>query len=150
MIQPHHDGSELYVSNSAPELGERITLRVRVPKKDPATALFLRILQDGEPVTYPMRRVKKAAVESWWQVSVEIVSTLTSYRFLLRKGTSFRWLNAAGVFDRDVVDHFDFKITAHRDAPQWLKNSVFYQIFPDRFASSQTPRTLPHWAIPRE
>lgn len=149
MIQPHHDGSELYVSNSAPELGERITLKVRVPKSDPAKQLFVRILQDGEPVTYPMRRTKKGAVESWWQVNVEIVSTLSNYRFLLRNGTSFRWLNAAGVFDRDVVDHFDFKITAHRDAPSWLRKSVFYQIFPDRFATSGTKRALPDWAIPR-
>ena len=150
MLNPHHDGSELYVSNCAPQLGERVTLKVRVPKKDPAKSLFIRIVQDGEPVTYPMRKVKSAKNENWWQVSVEIVSTLTNYKFLLRDGEKFRWLNAAGVFARDVVDHFDFKLVAHQDAPSWLKKSVFYQIFPDRFAKSGVARQLPEWAIPRQ
>ena len=149
MLSPHHDGSDLYVSNSAPALGERVTLRVRVPKKDPAKKLFIRVVQDGEPVTYPMRRTSSTKVESWWQATVEVVSTHTNYRFLLRNEKSFRWLNAAGVFSRDVVDHFDFKLVAHLDAPSWLKKSVFYQIFPDRFAKSGTKRELPEWAIPR-
>ena len=129
MIAPHHDGSELYLSNSAPSLGDKVTLKVRVPKQDPAKTLYVRIIQDGEPVTYPMRKTRSTKVESWWQVSVEIVSTLTNYRFLLRHGHEFRWLNAAGVFNRDVVDHFDFKIVAHPEAPHWLSSSVFYQIF---------------------
>ena len=120
MPVPHHDGSELYVSNRAPKLGDKVTLRVRVPKKDPAKEIFVRILQDGEPVTYPLKKAKATRVENWFQVSVEIVSPISNYRFLLRDGKNFRWLNAAGVFARDVVDHFDFKITAHHDAPSWL------------------------------
>lgn len=150
MSFPHHDGSELYVSNRAPKLGEKITLKIRVPKKDPAKELYIRILQDGEPVTYPLKKSKTSKHETWWQTGVEIVSPLTNYRFLLRNGNQFRWLNAAGVFHRDVVDHFDFKITAHHDAPSWLRNAVFYQIFPDRFAKSGVARTLPEWAIPRQ
>lgn len=150
MLTAHHDGSELYVSNRAPRLGEKVTLRVRIPKKDPAKELFIRVLQDGEPVTYPLKKSKSNRVENWYQVSVEIVSPITNYRFLLRNGKSFRWLNAAGVFARDVVDHFDFKIVANHDAPAWLRTAIFYQIFPDRFAKSGVARTLPDWAIPRK
>jgi alpha-glucosidase len=150
VLTAHHDGSELYVSNRAPKLGEKVTLRVRVPKKDPAKELFIRVLQDGEPVTYPLKKSKSNRVENWYQLSVEIVSPITNYRFLLRNGKNFRWLNAAGVFARDVVDYFDFKIVANHDAPTWLRNAIFYQIFPDRFAKSGVPRTLPEWAIPRE
>jgi alpha-glucosidase len=78
------------------------------------------------------------------------VSPSTNYRFLLRNARKFRWLNAAGVFARDVVDHFDFKIVARSDAPKWLHSAVFYQIFPDRFAKSGVARNLPDWAIPRK
>lgn len=81
---------------------------------------------------------------------MEIVSPMTNYRFLLRDGKNFRWLNAAGVFARDVVDHFDFKVIANHDAPTWLRNAIFYQIFPDRFAKSDVARDLPDWAIPRK
>ncbi|NDI23949.1 MAG: glycoside hydrolase family 13 protein [Actinobacteria bacterium] len=150
MLTAHHDGSALYVSNRAPRLGEKVTLSVRVPKKDSARKLFVRILQDGEPVIYPMKKVKNTKVESWWQVKVEIVSPSTNYRFLLRNDREFRWLNAIGVFESDVVDHFDFKIVARNDAPAWLSKAVFYQIFPDRFAKSGVTRELPEWAIPRQ
>jgi alpha-glucosidase len=147
---PHHDGSELYVSNRAPQLGEKITLKVRIPKKDEAEKVFIRIMQDGEPVTYPLKKTKIAKSDYWWQVKVEVISPITNYRFLLRNGRKFRWLNAAGLYSRDVVDHFDFKIVARSDAPEWLRRAVFYQIFPDRFATSGIARTLPEWAIPRE
>ncbi len=150
MTFPHHDGSELYVSNRAPQLGEKVTLKVRIPKKDKVEKVFVRILQDGEPVTYPLKKSKSTKVEQWWQVKVEIINPSTNYRFLLRDGRNFRWLNAAGVFPRDVVDHFDFKIVARTDAPDWLRKAVFYQIFPDRFAKSGVARTLPEWAIPRK
>ena len=150
MTFPHHDGSELYVSNRAPQLGEKITLKVRIPKNDKVESVFVRILQDGEPVTYPLKKSQRTKVDQWWQVKVEIVSPSTNYRFLFRNGRSFRWLNAAGVFARDVVDHFDFKVVARTDAPEWLRSAVFYQIFPDRFAKSGVARTLPEWAIPRK
>lgn len=150
MSLPHHDGSELYVSNRAPHLGEKITLTIRIPKRDEVEKVFIRILQDGEPVTYPLKITRSTKVDVWWQVKVEIVSPSTNYRFLLRNARKFRWLNAAGVFARDVVDHFDFKIVARSDAPKWLHSAVFYQIFPDRFAKSGVTRNLPDWAIPRK
>ena len=149
MLNAHHDGSALYVSNRAPNLGELVTLSVRIPKADPAKKLFIRILQDGEPVIYPMKKTRSTKVENWWQVKVEIVSPATNYRFLLRNDRQFWWLNAAGIFENDVVDHFDFKIVARSDAPKWLSKAVFYQIFPDRFAKSDIKRELPDWAIPR-
>ncbi len=31
LLEPHHDGSEIYVSNSSPRLGEKVTFKVRIP-----------------------------------------------------------------------------------------------------------------------
>ena len=39
ILEPHHDGSELYVSNSAPKIGDSIEIRVRVPVKDKCTRI---------------------------------------------------------------------------------------------------------------
>ena len=44
----------------------------------------------------------------------------------------------------------DFQIVAIAAYPAWIRSSVFYQIFPDRFAKSATKRPTPEWAIPRE
>lgn len=150
MIEAHHDGSELYVSNSAPKIGDKVTLRVRVPKKDGLNQVYLRIMYDAEPRILPLKRGKSTSVETWWSIQVKILNHSTSYRFLFLDKVSFRWLNGAGVFNYDVVDREDFRIIARPQYPEWIKQSVFYQIFPDRFATSGQKRELPDWAVPRE
>lgn len=150
MIQPHHDGSEMYVSNSAPKIGDEVTLRIRVPKKDGSNQVYLRVVHDGEPRILPLKKDKTTSIETWWSIQVKILDHSTGYRFLLMDEVSFRWLNGAGVFNYDVVDREDFRIIARPQYPEWIKRTVFYQIFPDRFAKSGKKRELPDWAVPRE
>jgi alpha-glucosidase len=71
---PHHDGSDLYVSNSAPKIGDKITLKVRVPNDYLFEKAMLRIYHDGEPRIFEMKLSKKGTVESWYQVYVEIMN----------------------------------------------------------------------------
>ncbi|MFM9151272.1 MAG: glycoside hydrolase family 13 protein [Candidatus Planktophila sp.] len=147
---PHHDGSEIYVSNSAPTLGEKITLRVRIPRAYTFAKAFVRIYEDGEPRSYELKLDKKNSVESWWRVKVEIVNVKTAYRFVFISEEKYDWLNARGLSDHDVHSNDDFKIVALPEYPRWIRSSVFYQIFPDRFAKSDLVREIPDWAVPRE
>ena len=55
IFEPHHDGSELYVSNSAPHIGESVELSLRVPIKDKSSRVFVRFFHDGEPRTLEMK-----------------------------------------------------------------------------------------------
>ena len=50
---PHHDGSPLYVSDEAPELGATVSVRVRTSAADPVEAVWLRTTYDAEPVSHP-------------------------------------------------------------------------------------------------
>ena len=150
ILEPHHDGSELYVSNSAPKIGDSIEIRVRVPLKDKCTRLFIRFFHDGEPRTLEMKRAKKLAYEQWWSVELQILNTTTHYRFQLVDSKSYRWLNGVGVFAHDVTDREDFQIIAKPQYPHWIQSAVFYQIFADRFAKSSIERKIPDWAVPRE
>lgn len=150
LLGAHHDGSELYVSNSAPNIGEFVELKVRIPIKDRPTQVFVRLFHDGEPRTFELKKVKSGKFETWWSTKVEIFNTVTRYRFMLVDKESYRWLNGLGVFSHDVTDREDFQIIAKPAYPKWIKSAVFYQIFPDRFAKSETVRKLPDWAIPRE
>lgn len=147
---PHHDGSEIYVSNSAPKLGEKITLRIRVPKAYTFAKAFIRIYEDGEPRSYELKQEKKSSVESWWKVQVSVVNQKISYRFVFISESKYEWLNARGVSDHDVHSNDDFKIVALPEYPRWIRSSVFYQIFPDRFAKSSIKKEIPDWATPRE
>ena len=147
---PHHDGSDLYVSNSAPKIGDKVTLKVRVPNDYLFEKAMLRIYHDGEPRIFEMKLTKKGAVESWYQSTVEILNLQNSYRFAFIGHGKYEYLNARGLFDHDVHSNNDFQIVAIPANPAWINSSVFYQIFPDRFARSGRVNITPDWAYPRE
>ena len=147
---PHHDGSDLYVSNSAPKIGDKVTLKVRVPNDYLFEKAMLRIYHDGEPRIFEMKLTKKGAVESWYQATVEIHNLQSSYRFAFIGHGKYEYLNARGLFDHDVHSNNDFQIVAIPANPAWINSSVFYQIFPDRFARSGKVNITPDWAYPRE
>ena len=148
--QPHHDGSELYVSNIAPVLGEKVTLKVRVPSDYVFEKAMLRIYHDGEPRIFEMKESKRDSTETWYQVNVEILNIQSYYRFAFIGKGKYEWLNAKGLFDHDVHSNNDFQLVAFADNPEWIKSSVFYQIFPDRFARSGKVNIVPEWAHPRD
>jgi len=147
---PHHDGSDLYVSNSAPKIGDKVTLKVRVPNDYFFEKAMLRIYHDGEPRIFEMKLTKKGSVESWYQATVEILNLQNSYRFAFIGHGKYEYLNARGLFDHDVHSNNDFQIVAIPANPAWINSSVFYQIFPDRFAKSGKVNITPEWAYPRE
>ncbi len=146
----HHDGSARYVSNQAPELGEVVVVRLRMPKAVQPDAVLVRSVADGEPRIIKAKRIRSAGSDSWWEAQLPIVNPLTRYRWLLSGGNvGYRWFHAAGHDAHDVTDAFDFSIVAYPEAPDWPNSSVVYQIFPDRFAPSDRGYDLPAWALPR-
>ena len=147
---PHHDGSELYVSNSAPKVGDKVVLRVRVPHSYTFARSFLRLYHDGEPRSFELALERRDATESWWAVKVKIENPSTCYRFVFVDNDKYDWLNASGFYDHDVHSNNDFQIVAIPAYPSWIRSSVFYQIFPDRFAKSGMKKQIPQWAQQRE
>ena len=59
---------------------------------------------------------------------------------------------APGSWRHDVPDAADFRLAAHPEAPDWGRDGVVYQVFPDRFARSAAAdgREVPDWALPAE
>lgn len=147
---PHHDGSELYVSNSAPRVGDKVVLRVRVPNTYSFAKSFVRLYHDGEPRSFELALEKSGRTESWWSVKVKIENLSTSYRFVFVDVDKYDWLNGSGFYDHDVHSNNDFQIVAIPAYPDWIRSSVFYQIFPDRFAKSATKPDIPDWAHHRD
>ena len=146
---PHHDGSELYVTPKSPRVGDSITLRVRVPKSYSFQKSFVRLYEDGEPRSYELTLLQKGVHEDWWGVTTTLVNKTLQYRFVFLASDKYEWLTARGLFAHDVHSNTDFKIFSGTRAPDWVHSSVFYQIFPDRFAKSDVKRELPDWAVAR-
>lgn len=156
---PHHDGSSLYVSDSAPSLGQSVRLRVRVPRPSRLSEVHVRTVEDGQEMFRPAsqeprsepRSTQPEHGEDWWSVEVIATNPVTRYRFLLidSLGTT-SYLTASGVRQHDVTDAEDFRLCTYQLGPEWAAAGVVYEIFPDRFSRSGlplTPEEVPPWGI---
>ncbi len=145
---PHHDGSSLYVGAQTPSFGDRVPIRVRVPRSAGVDSVWLRVIEDAEP------RYLRAALdghvdgEDWYAADVVVHNPVTHYRVLLDRGPAgYSWLNGTGEHSREVADRHDFRLTTYDPGPEWGSEAVVYQIFPDRFGRSRE-RDRPDWAVP--
>lgn len=134
----HHDGSTLYVSNPLPKQGDSVTIRLRVPKDAPIRTVFLRTAPDGEQHFTKMERQHEDAICAYWAAEVRVTNPYIPYRFKVMSAEGAYWLTAMGVSRADATDLWDFKLLADYAAPEWLEDTVFYQIFPDRFHNGDT------------
>ena len=132
----HHNGSSRYMKPVLPRLGEVVTLRLRTSQNRAIQHVLLRTAPDGEQYLAPLKQegTEITSACQWWTISLPISMPVTSYRFLILTDGGAFWYNAAGLHTFNPTDENDFKILADFQSPAWLKQAVFYQIFPDRFA----------------
>ncbi|MDQ2625108.1 MAG: glycoside hydrolase family 13 protein, partial [Actinomycetota bacterium] len=149
-LEAHHDGSELYVPAGTPSLGDVVPVRLRVPAGYGESSVHVRFVHDGEPFLAAAQLDRVEDSERWYVAEVPVHNPVTSYRFLVDHPEGYRWVNGRGTRHRDVPDVADFRLTVHEPGPDWLRDGVVYQVFPDRFARSADAdgRELPSWAVP--
>jgi len=131
----HHDGSAYYVvAKETISLGSTVKLRVRTGLEAPVESVFVRSNPDGEQHMAPLQLTAKDSASCWWEGDIHVRMLRNNYRFLLLTAEGDWWLTAAGMMRYTPTDAMDFRILAHYHSPTWVHDTVFYQIFPDRFA----------------
>ena len=132
----HHSGSSRYVHPNQPGLGDEVRIRLRASLEAPIQQVLLRTCPDGEQLYTPMQpeNITPAGVCRWWSASIHIGMPLTAYRFMIISDAATYWYNGSGLHAFNPTDAEDFRILADYQAPAWVRKSVFYQLFPDRFA----------------
>ena len=140
------------MSTQTPELGDLVRVRVRVPSEfGPVRSVRTRSNPDHEPHYTDAALVVSRDGWDWWEADVRVENPVHGYRFLfVLEDSSTGWLGASGYSLIETRDAEDFKFVAHPAPPAWAKQTVMYQIFPDRFARSgeADDRELPIWAEP--
>lgn len=153
-LRPHHDGSPVHVSDPAPEIGDVVRVRLRVPHVyGQLDAVWVRSTPDREPIFTRAQRLAAVEEWEWWDAPLPIRNLHNSYRWMLVASDGrVSWLNQAGLSDIETRDSEDFAVVAGNPPPTWLPDAVMYQVFPDRFARSAADddRSLPPWAIPAD
>lgn len=133
MKSVHHDGSPYYVVGQAIQIGATLTLRVRADIDAPIERVFLRTTPNGTQQIEEMRQAQLERVARWWEIELKLQMPRTDYRFFLQSSEGGYWYSAGGITRHAPTDASDFKILANYQNPAWVQQSVFYQIFPDRF-----------------
>src|SRR5512138_1933933 len=135
----HHDGARRYVRSAKGtdfHLGDEVTIRLRTGVEAPIERLLLRTCPDGEQAFVEMHPAASQPNPAccWWEATLRLSMPVTAYRFLLFTRDGTWWYNGEGLQRHVPTDANDFRLLADYDAPAWVRESVFYQIFPDRFA----------------
>ncbi|MBN1581463.1 MAG: hypothetical protein JXA89_12240, partial [Anaerolineae bacterium] len=146
----HDSRSDLYrVPGGAVPVGTPVTLRFRTFHDD-VSEVLLRVWSTtaGAQTLYPMERVAMTGDPpygyDYWQVTVpaQIEPTILYYRFVVRDGGDEDFYEDDDLFDGgwgtayDDSPDYSFQIDVYEadfETPEWMKNAVVYQIFPDRF-----------------
>ena len=151
LADPHHDGSDLHVPERPVDLGDKTTVLLRVPRAVSVDDVAVRYVHDGEPTVAVAKVDRETDTDVWWRATFPVWNPATPYRWLLSGGDlGYAWLNGIGIQRFDVPDSDDFVATSDPGGPGWHLESVIYQVFPDRFASSGLGVQPPEWALPRD
>jgi len=106
-----------------------------------AAKVFVRTLPDNEELLTPMQADGPAghdgALQRWRaQVPWDSGNPLTLYAFVVASAQGHRWLAADGEHALVPPEAVHFRVHPHQQPPAWVRDQVFYQVFPDRFARS--------------
>ena len=157
-LQPHHDGSVLYIPNQKPKLLEKVKVRVRVHPKFEAkigklAKVIVRQSENGEAfLQAPAKLLKTKDGWLWFEAELTMYNPSIFYRWcFVTENDDVFWLNTLGWSDMEQPDINDFRINVWSSGPTWGPGTIMYQIFPDRFARSKhaDKHKLPEWAVPK-
>jgi alpha-glucosidase len=129
------DQGPLYMNPTEPGGATPVVLTLRVFTGDITTANVKYFdTADSSSHWIALSRVKSDATGrfDFWQGTVPPSASIKYYRFQINDGTATAWLNAGGITSAEPSAG-DFWIVPGFHTPQWAKEAIYYQIFPDRF-----------------
>ena len=124
------------------EQPERLIITLWLSGEDLPPRVTLRAEEDNEELSLPMRRLGQEPHPGVvaWRGEISLVNGLPRrrYSFKLLWADRQLWFTPQG-FNRFPPARLEqFAVDMPDSGPQWVADQVFYQIFPDRFARSQS------------
>ncbi len=152
----HNSRDTLYRNPGGPvTTGTPVTLRLRAASGD-LTAARLRLYNDRTNVQslLDMSLVLDDGTYEWWEATVPASPdpTVYWYRFIAIDGTdtnyyeddAARTMGWGETFDE--TNDYSYQLTVYGadfQTPDWIKNAIVYQVFPDRFRDGDATNNKP-------
>jgi alpha-glucosidase len=134
------DQGPLYDSNPEPTARQSVTLTLRTCMGDisGANIEYYDTADDSfHSISMHWAAKDPTGLFDYWRGTVPASASEKHYRFQINDGSATAWLNAAGLTSSEPSSG-DFFIIPGFKTPDWMKNGVMYQIFPDRFHDGDT------------
>ena len=130
------DGSKYFVSNPLPKKGEEIKIFLRCLKDAPIDTILLRTKLNGVEQLIEMHEEYDDEYLKYYSSEVLCFEDMLHYHFyIISKEKKVYYYNQKGIIDYIPDEVYDFKILYDYEQPSWVRESVFYQIFPERFCN---------------
>ena len=133
LLSTQHDHTPAYTERLGAPMGA--TVRVRVRTTLPVTGVSLKFVRVGEIESVPAREIDPIGDEPgrWFEADLPVHEGRVRYAWQLNFLNDHLNLTGLGLHRtrRGFRSWFTY-LTGHT-APEWAWESVFYQIFPDRF-----------------
>ena len=117
--------------------------------RDDATAVYLRTLPDNEEALVKMHSAQPSGALCCWKTFLprDSGNPVTRYAFKVLLGDTQVWLAADGQHPHLPPEELHFRVNPSDVPPAWVREQVFYQVFPDRFARGRAPVDRSHETI---
>ncbi|MGA1839068.1 MAG: alpha amylase N-terminal ig-like domain-containing protein [bacterium] len=139
----YQDG--IYMSPLFPSIKDGVTLVLRV-NKDDLTGAKIRYW-NGSEFFVDMVWDRNDDQYGYWKGTIPASATQVYYKFMLVDGSDMDWYNAKGMSDDKPLEgdftYFPIGGTSGFKTPDWVRNAVFYQIFPERFYNADSANDPP-------
>ncbi|MDE2451485.1 MAG: glycoside hydrolase family 13 protein [Gammaproteobacteria bacterium] len=134
------DQGPMFDSNPEPTSTTPVTVTLRTCKGD-ITSANVKYYDTADSLSHWVSMVwvsnDPTGTFDYWSGTIPASSSEKYYRFQINDGTATAWLNAAGITSAEPSSG-DFFVIPNFKTPDWMKNGVVYQIFPDRFYDGDT------------
>ena len=129
------DGSADFVSNPNPKKGEKIRIKIRVLKNNIIENILLRTRFNGEEAIIPMiKEHQPNGYVDYYYADLIYFEDILTYQFYICADKLY-FYNQRGITEYLPNETYDFRIIYNYLQPSWVKEGVFYQIFPERFCN---------------
>lgn len=129
------DSSAEFVSCTKPAIGDSVTVRIRMYSESPVKAVILRAIPNGGEYHKAMRKAEVSHGLVYWEGELPMIESRMQYQFYIACEDAIYFYTQRGITTY-LPDHsYDFVLLADYVQPEWVKDAVFYQIFPERFCN---------------
>lgn len=135
LLSIHSDGTDDFLSNPSPKIGDKIKVRLRMVKNSSVKHVLILSFPDGIEHFEEMSVLKTEHGLVYYEAELEISENRLQYQFYIVCDDIIYYYTQNGITTY-IPDHtYDFVILADYEQPEWVRDSVFYQIFPERFCN---------------